>query len=63
MAEKVSFLDDAVFLANPDDLTAEEIAEIRAGIRCGLTAASEGRERPVAEYAKIVRKRRHLTGD
>ncbi len=43
---------------DPDNLTDEEIAEIRAGIRRGLEAAAEGRERPVAEYAAEVQKRR-----
>lgn len=43
---------------DPDDLTDEEIAEIRLGIRRGLEAAGQGRERPVAEYAADVRRRR-----
>lgn len=43
---------------DPDNLTNEEIAEIRAGIRRGLEAAAEGRERSVAEYAADVQRRR-----
>lgn len=38
-----------------DALTDDEVAEIRAGIRRGLTA---GRERPLAEYAADVKARR-----
>lgn len=43
---------------DPDDLTEEEKTEIRAGIRRGLEAAAQGRERPIAEYAADVQKRR-----
>lgn len=43
---------------DPDDLTEEEKTEIRAGIRRGLEAAAEGRERPIAAYAADVQKRR-----
>jgi len=43
---------------DPDDLTDEEIAEIRLGIRRGLEAAAQGRERSVAEYAADVQRRR-----
>jgi len=43
---------------NPDALTEEEKTEIRAGIRRGLEAAAQGRERPIAEYAADVQKRR-----
>jgi len=53
-----TLLADALSYSDPDDLTPEEIAEIRAGIRRGLVAASEGRERPAAEYAADVLRRR-----
>jgi len=43
---------------DPDALTEEEKTEIRAGIRRGLEAAAQGHERPVAEYAADVQKRR-----
>lgn len=43
---------------DPDDLTEEEKVEIRAGIRRGLEAAAQGRERSVAEYAADVQRRR-----
>jgi hypothetical protein len=34
-----------------DELTAEQIAEVRRGIRCGLRAVTDGRERSVAALA------------
>ena len=43
---------------NPDALTEEEETEIRLGIRRGLEAAAQGRERPIAEYVADVQKRR-----
>jgi predicted transcriptional regulator len=43
---------------DPDDLTEENKAEIRAGIRRGLEAVAQGRERSVAEYIADVQKRR-----
>ncbi len=43
---------------DPDDLTDEEIAEIRLGIRHGLEAVGQGRERSVAEYTADVQRRR-----
>lgn len=43
---------------DPDDLTDDEIAKIRAGIRRGLEAVAQGRERPMAEYAAEVEQRR-----
>ncbi len=43
---------------DPDDLTEEEKIEIRGGIRRGLEAAAQGRERSVAEYAADVQRRR-----
>ena len=53
-----TLLADALSYSDPDDLTPEEVSEIRAGVRRGLTAASERRERPVEEYAADVRRRR-----
>lgn len=47
-----------VLADDPDDLTEDEIAEIRVGIRRGLAAAEAGRERPLAEYAAEVQQRR-----
>ena len=44
--------------SDPDDLTEEDKTEIRAGIRRGLEAAAQGQERPFAEYAADVQKRR-----
>lgn len=56
-----ALLSDALAASPWDDadtLTEDQIAEIRAGIRRGLAAEEEGRERPVAEYAADVQKRR-----
>src|SRR5207248_3046530 len=44
-----ALLSDAL-AEDPDDLSPEQIAEVRAGIRRGLEAAAEGRERSVAAY-------------
>jgi hypothetical protein len=43
---------------DPDDLTADEAAEVRAGIRRGLEAAALGKERRLDEYIADVKKRR-----
>lgn len=43
---------------DPDELTEDEIAEIRAGIRRGYKAATEGRERPLSAYIADVQSRR-----
>lgn len=40
-----------------DDLTEDQIAQIRAGIRRGLAAVSDGRERPASEYAADIQRR------
>lgn len=66
MGEDVNALADTLLanalsgqqLGDADDLTENQIAQIRTGIRRGLAAASEGRERPVAEYAADVQRRR-----
>ena len=42
---------------NPDDLTTEQIAEIRAGIKRGLEAAAEGRVKPIAQVVAEARQR------
>ena len=44
--------------ASEDILTNEEISDARAGIRRGLEAAAQGRERPVKDYIKDVQLRR-----
>lgn len=43
---------------DPDDLTEEEVAQIRQGIRRGLEAAAQKRERSVDEYAAELEPRR-----
>lgn len=43
---------------DPDQLTEDQIAAIREGIRRGLEAGAEGRERSVAAYAAEVQQRR-----
>lgn len=45
-------------LDDPDDLSSDDIREIRAGISRGLQAGIEGRERPLNEYINDVKKRR-----
>jgi len=52
-----STLLDEVLADDPDDLAEEEVAQIRAGIRRGLEAAAQGRERSVDEYAAEVERR------
>ena len=42
---------------DPDDLTAEQIVEIRAGIKRGLEAAAEGRVKPIAQVVAEARQR------
>ena len=42
---------------DPDDLTAEQISEIRAGIDRGLKAAAEGRVKPLAQVVAEARQR------
>ncbi len=51
-------LTDALNFSDPDDLTAEEIAEIRVGLRHGMQAVLEWRERPVGEYGAEAQRRR-----
>lgn len=51
-----ALLDDAL-RDDPDDLTDDEIAEIRAGVRRSLEAAA-GSERPLTEYMADVQARR-----
>lgn len=46
---------------DPDALTAEEIAQIRVGIRRGLEAAGAGRERSVDEYAAEIERRQTVS--
>ncbi len=43
---------------DPDNLTEDEMAQIRAGIQRGLDAAAEGRVRSAEEYKADVQKRR-----
>lgn len=43
---------------DPDDLTEEEIAEIRAGIRRGMEAFAAGRARSAKDYMADIQKRR-----
>lgn len=42
----------------PDNLTEEEVAQIRAGIERGLAATAAGRVRSAEEYKADVQKRR-----
>lgn len=50
-------LSDDLFADDPDDLSDEEIAEIRAGIRRGLDAAAGGRVKPLAQAVAEARQR------
>jgi hypothetical protein len=45
-------------LNDPDDLSEDDVAEIRRGIARGLDAAKAGRERPLNEYIADVARRR-----
>ena len=45
------------FTADPDHLTAEDAAEIRAGIERGLEAAAAGRVKPLAQAVAEARQR------
>jgi|GEM_PF-972489 len=59
LAEKLiaeGLLDDHS-LDDPDNLTDEQIAEIRAGIKRGLEAVAEGRVKPIAQVVAEVRRR------
>jgi len=47
---------------DPDDLTPEDIAQIREGIRRGYQAGLEGRERSLDAYAAQVQQRRTARG-
>lgn len=42
---------------DPDDLTDEEIAQVRAGIRRGLEAAAAGRVKPLSQAVAEARQR------
>lgn len=42
---------------DPDDLTKEQIAEIRAGIERGLEAAAAGHVKPLAQVVSEARQR------
>lgn len=46
-----------VLADDPDELTAEEVTGIRAGIRRGLEAAAAGRVKPLSQAVAEVRKR------
>ena len=46
-----------VLLDDPDALTEEQIAEVRAGIRRGLAAAEAGRVKPLAQAVAEARRR------
>lgn len=46
-----------VLADDPDELTAEEVTEIRAGIRRGLEAASTGRVKPLSQAVAEARQR------
>lgn len=48
-------LSSEYLLDNPDNLTGEQIAEIRAGIKHGLEAATEGRVKPIAQIVSEAR--------
>lgn len=50
-------LSNGTFSDDPDDLTAAEVAEVRAGIRRGLKAAAEGRVKPLAQAVAEARQR------
>ena len=50
-------LSDRYLVDDPDDLTAEQIAEIRAGIDRGLKAAAEGRVKSSAQAVAEARQR------
>ncbi len=43
--------------ADPDELSDEEVPEVRAGIRRGLDAVNAGRERLLTDYAAEVQAR------
>ena len=57
-----ALLADALDEDDPDDLTDEQVAQIRAGVRRGLDAAAAGRERPLSEYVEEVQRRRTTAG-
>ncbi len=50
-----------VLADDPDNLTEEQIAQIRAGIERGLDAAAAGRVRSAEDYKADVQKRRVYT--
>lgn len=50
-------LSDSYLVDDPDDLTAEQIAEIRVGIERGLEAAAAGRVKPLAQVVAEARQR------
>lgn len=58
--QDVSTLADAMLAdalaSDPDDLTDEEVAQIRVGIRRGLADCEAGRAKPVAEWAAQIRR-------
>ena len=49
-----TLLADAL-MSDPDELTAEEVAQMRAGIRQGMADCEAGRAQPVAEWASGLR--------
>ena len=49
-----------VLADDPDDLTPDEIAEIRGGIRRGLEAAAAGRVKPLSQAVAEARQRHGL---
>ena len=50
-------LSDSYLVDDPDDLTHEQIAEIRTGIERGLEAAAAGRVKPLAQVIAEARQR------
>ena len=50
-------LSDSYLVDDPDDLTAEQMAEIRAGIDRGLKAAAAGRVKSSAQVVAEARQR------
>ena len=59
--EDISALADALLadalMSDPDELTEEQAAELRVGIRRGLEAAAAGRVKPLAQAVAEARQR------
>ena len=55
--ELADILLSSLLVDDPGDMTAEEVAELWAGIRLGDQAVAEGRERPLKSYVAEQRKK------